>query len=292
MSNVKDASFMFCGNDLANPSSLPINIKNVTDAFGMFSYTGFSNEILNSAANSLSTAKDLSWCFSDNPSLNSLDLSNVAFDNATDLSSMFIRDKNLTNIKFKKLAGNNTTSVLSMFKNCEKLTTISTDDPSVDWNKANITGNDMFKGCINLKGGSGSSPAEGKYGVEYAKVDGWRGTAGYFTGPSEIIINGTVTCNNSPVAGLTVQMLDSLGQSTGVSAITDSDGKYSVNVVTLYGTSGSIKMGGIGTQYQILVEDNVSFSTAITKDYELLAKLNSGVRGVDSVMIYLNHHYD
>ena len=121
--------------------------------------------------------------------LTSLDVSNFKTDNVMSMGRMFYGCSGLTSLD---LSNFNTSKVISgyyyytyylgiesMFSGCSELTTIYVGD---GWTTANLTeSSDVFKDCINLKGGAGTIYDAGHVDYTYAHIDGGTDNPGYFT---------------------------------------------------------------------------------------------------------------
>ncbi len=119
-------------------------------------------------------------------SLKSLDVSNFDVSKVTSLSNLFdgcssLRTLDLTNFNTAKV-----TEFGYLFRNCSNLRTIYVGP---GWNTQRVNyyqSNDIFKGCINLRGGMGTVYDPSMDGIWYAHIDGGPDNPGYFTDKSLI----------------------------------------------------------------------------------------------------------
>ena len=97
------------------------------------------------------------------------------------MSGFFQGFTNLTEVHFNGLLDvSGVTDFSSMFAGCTKLQTIYVA-AGEDWSTINATGNGMFDGCANLKGGNGTQYNDEQTGLTYARIDGGTEKPGYFT---------------------------------------------------------------------------------------------------------------
>ena len=146
-----------------------LNTENVTDMSRMF---WACSALTSLDLSNFNTAKvrDMREMFYNCKKLSSLDLSNFITTNVTDMQKMFLDCSALTLLDLSNFYTKEVWYMNDMFSGCSALTTIYASDKfvTVRVNK----GNNVFKGCTNLKGYDLS-----KTNYTYANC----GTEGYFT---------------------------------------------------------------------------------------------------------------
>ena len=118
--------------------------------------------------------KDMSKMFYNCYDLTSLDVSNFDTQNVEDMSYMFSSFNSLTSLDLSKFDTKEVTDMSSMFWNSSALTTIYVSDKFVTTKVS--SGDDMFKGCTNLKGFIEYKKNKDKDNYKYANYK-----TGYFT---------------------------------------------------------------------------------------------------------------
>lgn len=110
--------------------------------------------------------------------LESLDLSSFNTENVTSMYGLFQDCFVLTNLDLSNFKTDMVQNMKNMFIHCKNLRTIYCDN---DWNKEQVTGEDMFTGCTSLVGGTGTAYDESHTDIEYARPDGVPDIKGYFS---------------------------------------------------------------------------------------------------------------
>lgn len=146
-----------------------LNTENVTDMSRMF-WACYALTSLDLSNFNTAKVRDMSRMFYNCKKLSSLDLSNFITTNVTDMQKMFLGCSALTLLDLSNFYTKEVWYMNDMFSGCSALTTIYASDKfvTVRVNK----GNNVFKGCTNLKGYDLS-----KTNYTYANC----GTEGYFT---------------------------------------------------------------------------------------------------------------
>ena len=132
--------------------------------------------------------------------LSNLDTSNVAFtvnsvgDEVGGMNYMFTNCSALTELDLSSFDTSNVTGMTDMFWKCEKLTVIYVGDGFVT-GQVTEPADTMFGWCEKLKGEKGTTYAWGKFGLEYARIDGGPTslTPGYFSSKNANNTTNTVT---------------------------------------------------------------------------------------------------
>ena len=96
------------------------------------------------------------------------------------MSSFFCNCKNLKIVDLSSFSTENLISISSMFEECNNLKTIYASNKFDLSNISSTRSKNMFKGCMNLVGGNGSTQIFGPVDKTYAKIDK-PGQIGYFT---------------------------------------------------------------------------------------------------------------
>ncbi|MDO5329784.1 MAG: hypothetical protein Q4E88_06820 [Coriobacteriia bacterium] len=250
MSNVKNASFMFCGSnqiESVEASDTFFNtITQVDNAFGICNYTRLLNDFINKLANKIcKTATNASWAFANNKdNLTSFEIDDEG-SQVSNACYMFYQDKCLETITANKLIYSKDANVERMFYDCGALKTISLNDLT---NWSSVTNSDeMFKYCWRLVGGKGTSYADKKSADKtYAKIDGGDSSEGYFTVSTStkkpLIVDGK---QYFPVAGKSLSPNITFYKADGTKLPkTGEDGKYQqsdLTGATYYSGTGSFK---------------------------------------------------
>ena len=160
------------------------NIANVKYADYMFAGTAFTSLNLSQwQVPNISSAERMFY----KTKLTALDLTGWDLSSAVNLAGMFEEATKLQELKANDMKVNKSVTPTNMFKNCTALTTIhATSDFDLSESKPIVN---MFEGCINLKGNSGTTYAADKITNEQAHID--NGSSGYFTGVNRT--TGTIT---------------------------------------------------------------------------------------------------
>ncbi|MCR5454751.1 MAG: BspA family leucine-rich repeat surface protein, partial [Bacteroidales bacterium] len=192
--NVTDMQYMLDGCSSLQSITFGKNFStaNVTTFYEMFSgcskLTTLDLSMFNTGA-----AENMHGMFSNCTSLTDLNLNSFNISHVSDMSDMF---KNCTSLEvldlssFKPQGDTYYGAVVSyLFDGCSALTTVfvSTDtdwfNTDSDLNNIYDMSGDMFKGCVNLIGGAGTSYDADNKTDTYARIDGGpeSETPGYFT---------------------------------------------------------------------------------------------------------------
>ena len=167
-------------NGCSNLTTLDVsnfNTGKVTDMNSVFSGCS-SLTTLNVSKWDTSKVTNMDSMFNGCSELTTLDVSEFNTSNVTSMASMFNNCENLTMLNVSNWDTSNVTSMSNMFKNCTNLTTVYASDSYVT-NQVK-TSEDMFTGCLNIKGGNGTTYDTSHIDKEYARIDTPR-TPGYFT---------------------------------------------------------------------------------------------------------------
>ena len=198
-SNVTNMASMF--SDCSNLTTLDVskfNTNKVTDMSNMFE--GCSNLTTIDVTNfDTSNVINMASMFSDCSNLTTIDVTNFNTSNVTNMASMFNNCENLTMLNVSKWDTSNVTSMSNMFKNCTNLTTVYASDSYVT-NQVK-TSEDMFTGCLNIKGGNGTTYDTSHIDKEYARIDTPR-TQGYFTPITPYVMFETGSTFNTKIKKL------------------------------------------------------------------------------------------
>ena len=146
-----------------------LNTENVTDMSRMF-WACYALTSLDLSNFNTAKVRDMSCMFYNCKKLSSLDLSNFITTNVTDMQKMFLGCSALTLLDLSNFYTKEVWYMNDMFSGCSALTTIYASDKFVTVRVHK--GNNVFKGCTNLKGYDLS-----KTNYTYANC----GTEGYFT---------------------------------------------------------------------------------------------------------------
>lgn len=155
-----------------------LNTSEVTNMHGMFMGTKLTNNGYPDLSNfDTRKVKDMGEMFS-MCGFPSIDLTMFDTRNVTSMNSMFY-GTNFYALDLSSFDTGNVTSMSMMFYNSKNLYAIYVDDT---WTTSNVGSDlDMFYGCTDLKGGSGTTYDSNNTGSSYAHVDGGTSNPGYFT---------------------------------------------------------------------------------------------------------------
>ena len=171
---VTNMGSMFSGcYDLTTLDVSNFNTQNVEDMSDMFVSCIYLKS-LNVSNFDTQKVKDMSNMFYNCYRLTSLDVSNFDTQNVEDMSYMFSSFNSLTSLDLSKFDTKEVTDMSSMFWNSSALTTIYVSDKFVTTKVS--SGDDMFKGCTNLKGFIEYKKNKDKDNYKYANYK-----TGYFT---------------------------------------------------------------------------------------------------------------
>ena len=157
----------------------PLDTSNVVGMNGMFKNMSSLTSI-DLMSLDTSNVTDMSSMFSHTSSLTSVNLSTLNTSKVTDMSDMFEYTGNITTIDLSSFDFSNVKDIDGIFYNANKLTTIYVNNNT---NLSNVEkGNNVFKGCTKLVGGSGTVYNSSIVDKSYARIDNPSdGKPGYFT---------------------------------------------------------------------------------------------------------------
>ena len=203
-SNVTNMALMFNNSAVTSLDLSSFDTSKVTDMSYMFQYTQSITSLDLSSFNT-SNVENMSRMFSGSAAT-TLDLRNFDTSNVTNMTSMFAGSaattlnlssfdtSNVTNmtsmfagsaaatLNLSSFDTSNVTSMARMFESSDDLETIYVSDKYVTTKLTGaISSTDMFKGCTNLVGGSGTVYNSSKINKEYARIDNPPDSPGYFT---------------------------------------------------------------------------------------------------------------
>lgn len=177
--NVINMTCMFSG--CSGLKSIDVSNFVTDNVLTMYSMFGYCESIENLDVSCFNTTKvkDMSSMFCGCLSLKEIDVSGFNTKNVTNMDGMFERCTSLTSIFVGSFNTSNVTNMGNMFSSCTALKTIYTVE---DWNTEKVgSSENMFKECINLIGGQGTTFSEDKTDVGYAHIDKGSANPGYFT---------------------------------------------------------------------------------------------------------------
>ena len=181
-SKVQSMSQMFAGCKYLEALDLSnFDTSNVLGMYNMFeSCWGLTS--LDLSTFNTANLLDMSAMFYDCANLKSINLSSFNTAKVTNMAAMFYECPDLTKLDLKNFNTAKVKEMARMFYNCTSLTTI---DVGSEWSTASITdsGENMFSGCTNLKGVSGTTYDASHIDKEYARIDEGTANPGYLTGP-------------------------------------------------------------------------------------------------------------
>lgn len=132
--------------------------------------------------------------FSNCSSLSVLDLSSFDTNNVVDMGGMFANCSSLTKLNLSSFDTEHVCWMRNMFKDCSALTTIYVGD---DWVMDELQySTDMFKNCVSIVGGKGTTYDADHVDEAYARIDEGPDNPGYFTEKPEtyaVFAEGTMT---------------------------------------------------------------------------------------------------
>ncbi len=198
--------------------------------FGLFNLQSITGlEYLNT-----SEVTDMAWMFFYCTNLTSLDLSHSNTSKVNSMYNMLGYCQSLTSLDLSSFNTSQVISLSSMFDHCANLRTIYVGD---GWNTAAVTiSQDMFKDCISLVGGQGTTYDANHIDATYAHIDGGTSNPGYFTAKNASLrgdVNGDGSVNISDVTALIDYLLS--GNASGINlsgADCDQDGSINISDVT------------------------------------------------------------
>ena len=177
------------------------------------------------------------WCWFDEMhnlesiiGLNYVNSHDVAF-----MGYMFYECSKLTSLDLSSFNTSKVTKARSLFEGCSNLRTIYVGD---GWTTAYLQPGchfDMFKGCVNLVGGQGTTYDENHVDGVYAHIDGGPSYPGYFTAKPAFIRGDVNDDSKVTIADVTALVNIILGKdtapATGVADVNE-DGKVTIADVT------------------------------------------------------------
>ena len=174
-SKVENMSGMFDGSQATTLDLSSFNTSNVTLMSGMFQKS--QTLVLNLENFDTSNVSNMSFMFYDSQAT-TLDLSNFNTSKVTNMSGMFSRSQ-VTTLDLSSFNTSSVTNMNGMFNDSTLLTTIYASDKFNTYNVMYST--DMFTGCTNLVGGTGTKYNSSYVDKTYARIDGGTSNPGYFT---------------------------------------------------------------------------------------------------------------
>ncbi len=184
-SNVKNMNRMFYGcNSLEN-----LNLSNFDFRKALNSENINSNTLLSECgllkSIDLSNAKfgsNMSYFLAGCNDLQSINLQNCDTTEVTNMKRMFAYCSCLNEIDLTDFNIDNIKSTNGMFDDCSNLQTIYTSEDT-DWSTSTALtdSEDMFNGCVHLRGEKDTVYDENKTDKSYARVDGGPDAPGYFS---------------------------------------------------------------------------------------------------------------
>ena len=173
-----------------------LNTANVTNMYCMFAEcTALKN--LDLSRFNTANVTNMFGMFLECAALEKIDLSSFNTASVTDMTGMFAECTALKELDLSRFNTANVKLMKMMFYDCEELTTIYCND---NWNTTVVEDSeDMFYGCLSLKGGKGTAYDDSKVDIEYARQDDPENSRpGYFTAVQThkvtlVAENGTIT---------------------------------------------------------------------------------------------------
>ena len=175
-SNVTDMGGMFSGSNATTINGLEkFDTSEVTNMTDMFS--GCQATTLDVSNFNTSKVTDMGGMFNGSNATNITGLNKFDTSEVTYMSHMF-QNSNVTNIDLSGFDTSNVARMDSMFYNAK----VKTIYVSGKFNTNKLTGSsNMFYGCTNLVGGSGTTYDKANVDKTYARIDGGTSSPGYFT---------------------------------------------------------------------------------------------------------------
>ena len=234
--NVTDMNNMFSNcSSLVNLDLSGFNTDNVKDMGGMF-YKCSALARLDLSNFDTKKVTEMSWMFHGCTSLQSIDMSNFNTEKVTGMHHMF---NQCASLELLDLSSFNTAVVermWNMFTDCSSLKTIYVSEM---WSTANVTnGGGMFKECIKLVGGLGTTYDETNTNHTYAHIDGGERNPGYLTDINNRVtlkpIEGETTVDTEKLKdeSLTNNVVDGIYYNVGANGYDATDGSIVISEVT------------------------------------------------------------
>ncbi|MBR0427941.1 MAG: BspA family leucine-rich repeat surface protein [Clostridia bacterium] len=187
-SKVTTMAYMF--DNCNSLTVLDVSRFNTSNATNMISMFNRCKKLTSINVSNFNTSKvtNMSGMFYYCTGLTSLDVSSFDTSKVTNMQHMF-RGTNLTNLDLSNFDTSNAIYMYYMFAQCNNLSTIYASDrfvvdkfeKGIDSHGNDINSTDMFEGCINLVGGSGTTYSSSKKNKTYAHIDEGQSNPGYFT---------------------------------------------------------------------------------------------------------------
>ena len=186
-SNVTNMNGMFSDSQVTALYLNNFNTSNVTDMRGMF--YKFKGQTLDISSFDTSKVTDMASMFT-NSQITTLDLSNFNTSNVTNMTSM-LSSTQITTLDLSSFDTSKVVYMSWMFSNSSNLKTIYVSDK---FKTSNVTDyKEMFTGCTNLIGGSGTKYNSSYVGKSYAHIDGGTSNPGYFTDIADMLIPSPIS---------------------------------------------------------------------------------------------------
>ena len=180
-SNVENMSHMFACSTATTLNLSSFDTSNVTNMYAMFYHSPATTlDLRNFDTSNVTNMGSMFAC----STATTLNLSSFDTSNVTNMTSMFY-NVSTTTLDLSSFDTSNVTSMVYMFRSSDDLETIYVSDKFDTLNLAtdgSLSGStEMFKGCTNLVGGSGTVYNSSKINKEYARIDNPPDSPGYFT---------------------------------------------------------------------------------------------------------------
>ena len=173
MSGMFDECFSLLSLDLST-----FDTRNVKDMDGMFAGCKAIHSLNVSSFNTDNVTTMYSM-FEKCEAITSLNVGSFNTSNVTRMTCMFADCYNLSELDLSSFNTSNVTSMGRMFRGNSILTTILVSN---EWSTEKVDkGDDMFKECTKLVGGSGTTWDESHTDYTYAHIDGGASNPGYLT---------------------------------------------------------------------------------------------------------------
>ena len=266
-SNVTDMSLMF--NLCYELPSLNVSGWNTSKVTNMRSLFGACLKLTTLDVTDWDTSKvdSMGLVFSACYALESIDVSKWNTIKVCDMEAMFADCHSLKTLDLNNWNTYNVDNMSYMFMNCNNLTTIYCGD---GWTAEHVASENMFKGCINLVGGKGTTYDENHVKRSYAHIDGGPDNPGYLTAYEayDLWIAGTqvtnVNCHSIPYEGVDFDPDTNTLTLNNASISIDEPRNFCVSneiadlvvVVRGYNTIESIQHSALFTQYNAHFKGN------------------------------------
>lgn len=152
------------------------NVKNMTRMFNL----NYNLKTLHwSSSFTTANVTSMTYMFNDCNALQNLDLSSFDTSKVTNMECMFRSCYVLETLDLSGFKTSKVTSMKQMFENSKALKTIYVTNSFVTTNVSSSS--NMFKDCVNLVGGSGTTYSSSNTGKTYARIDNPPDALGYFS---------------------------------------------------------------------------------------------------------------